>query len=215
MSRARRALSWTCALAGLALVGHGLYLPAKALLAQVLLERAWERVREGDDDARPWSWADATPIARLHAPRLGVDVIALSDASGRTLAFGPGHIPGTPLPGEDGNVAFAGHRDTHFAFLEQLAPGDVLALETSRGVRRYVVEASAVVDRGDVWVLSGTGQDQLTLVTCWPFDAVVPGGPERYVVRARALDEPTRSVRHDEGRRASVRERQLVAAKAP
>lgn len=214
MSRRRRALFLSCALVGAALVANGLYIPAKALLAQVLLERAFARALAGDEGVRPWSWADTEPVAKLRVPRLDVDVIALSGASGRTLAFGPGHIPGTSAPGTPGNVGFAGHRDTHFAFLEDVRPGDVIELVEPGGLRRYLVEGATVVDEQDVWVLAQTGADRLTLVTCWPFDALVPGGAERFVVHARAVDEARGSVR-DGGDRGLEREGQLLARRAP
>ncbi len=204
MSRRRRAVCALLAVFGAVLVGHGLYIPAKALVAQVLLERAWQRARAGDDDVRPWPWADTAPVARLRAPRLDVETIALAGASGRTLAFGPGHVSGTALPGEPGNIGLAGHRDTHFAFLEDVQPGDVLELEApAGGVTRYRVEHTFVADESSVWVLAPTSDDTLTLITCWPFDAVVPGGPERYIVRARSIG--------DAAPPAGQRERELVA----
>jgi sortase A len=78
-----------------------------------------------------------------------------------------------------------GHRDTQFRFLKDLAPGDELGLVGPDGARhRYVVMDALVVDERDTSVLAETGEARLTLVTCFPFDAVVPGGPLRYVVRA-------------------------------
>jgi sortase A len=163
---------------------------AKADLAQVLVRRAWEKSRAGDADARPWPWADTRPVARLTAPALGVDTFVLAGASGRTLAFGPGHLDGTPEPGERGNAVISGHRDTHFAFLERLAAGDLLWLERRDGRKlRYVVAATRVVDLGDLQVAEDTDDTRLTLVTCYPFHALRPGGPLRYVVVARRAED--------------------------
>ncbi len=158
----------------------------KAELAQRLLLRAWQSGQLGRP-ARPWPWADTEPVARLRVPRLGVDELVLRGASGRTLAFGPGHLDGTALPGEPGNAVVSGHRDTHFAFLRALQDGDLIVVETrDRRQQSYVVERSAIVDRTEVGVAGATRDSRLTLVTCYPFDAIRPGGPLRYVVVARA-----------------------------
>ncbi len=165
--------------------GQGAFIYAKAALAQVLLRAAWAETLDGKRQARPWPWADTWPVARLTVPRLGVDQIVLAGASGRTLAFGPGHVDGTPAPGALGNSVLGGHRDTHFAWLERLAPGDELYLDTSDGGRRrYRVAGSQVVDHRSARIALAAPVPRLTLVTCWPFDALRPGGPMRYVVEA-------------------------------
>jgi sortase A len=169
--------------------GRAAWIEAKAELAQVLVRRAWEKTKAGARDARPWPWADTRPIARLIAPGLGVDTFVLSGASGRTLAFGPGHLDGTPEPGARGNAVISGHRDTHFAFLRRLATGDELVIEGRDGSRqRYTVATTRVVDRHDLWVTADTDDTRLTLVTCYPFYALRPGGPLRYVVVARRVE---------------------------
>lgn len=166
-------------------VAAGAYVHAKALAAQELLAIAWQRTRAGEAVVRPWPHADSWPVARLAVPRLGVRQIVLADASGRSLAFGPGHLPGTALPGAAGNTVLVAHRDTHFAFLRELLPGDEVRIETARGdLRRYRVAASRVTRADDVAVTAGRGEARLTLVTCWPFDALQPGTPWRYVVVA-------------------------------
>jgi len=114
-----------------------------------------------------------------------VDLIVLDGVSGRTLAFGPGHVPGTPRPGRPGNTVLSGHRDTHFRFLARLRHGEQLVLDTlDGGSRRYRVVGGQVVDERAIGVLADTEVSRLTLVTCYPFDAVLPGGPLRYVVTA-------------------------------
>ena len=130
----------------------------------------------------------ATPGGEL------ADLVVLAGASGRALAFGPGHLDGSARPGDDGNVVIAGHRNTHFRALARLAPGDEIVLETVAGgadggvrARRYRVTGAAIVDRGRTDVVADAGEPTLTLVTCWPFDAVVPGGPLRYVVTATGV----------------------------
>jgi sortase A len=167
--------------------GRFCWIEAKAALAQQLMLRAWRESQGGGGDVRPWPWADTFPVARLAVPRLGVEQLVLEGASGRTLAFGPGHLSGTPLPGAPGNAVISGHRDTHFAYLRRLRVGDRILVESRDGrCRGYVVEGARVVDRTEVAIAGDTRDTRLTLVTCYPFDAVRPGGPLRYVVVARA-----------------------------
>jgi len=177
------------AVAGLWQLGGDAWIYAKAALAQVLLEDAWERTRKGGAKARPWPWADTWPVARLRVSRLDVSVIVLEGASGRTLAFGPGHHQGTPLPGRPGNTLISAHRDTHFRFLKDLEPGDDIRVEGTAGTsRRYQVTGTAIVDRREARLAADDDRPRLTLVTCYPFDAVVPGGPLRYLVFAEATE---------------------------
>lgn len=171
--------------AGVWQLGGGVYIHAKAALAQVLLERAWSRTQSAEDEVRPWSWADTWPVARLTAPEHDIDQIVLAGASGASLAFGPGHMDGTATPGSPGNTVIGGHRDTHFAFLEDVAAGDELGIQAADGqVRRYIVVGTRVVDHQDARLFADPGQRRLTLVTCYPFDALIPGGPQRYLVEA-------------------------------
>lgn len=173
------------------LFGQGAWIYAKASVAQVLLQRAWRLTVRGGKTVAPWPRADTWPIARLRAPRLREDVIVLAGASGRSLAFGPGHLDGSARPGEPGNCVISAHRDTQFAFLRRLEIGDVVEMETPEGGRhRYRVFERRVAHKRQVGFLENTPDPTLTLVTCYPFDAVAPGGPLRYVVRARQEGAP-------------------------
>ena len=168
-------------------LGHGIWIHAKAQLAQYLLQRAWERTLRGEAGAKPWPWADTSPVARLKVPAHGVDLIVLSGVSGRTLAFGPGYAPGGADVGAAGTAIVTGHRDTHFRFLERLRPADEIILEAPGGApARFRVEATAVVDSRTAVIRADPRASSLVLMTCYPFDALVPGGPLRYVVSARA-----------------------------
>jgi sortase A len=168
-------------------LGQGGYIYAKAVLAQVLLRQAWAAAREGDERVRPWPWADTYPVARLLSPHRNVDLIVLEGATGNSTAFAPGHVLGTPLPGAPGNVALAAHRDTHFRFLRDVQRGEELLLELPDGsVQRYAVQTLSIVDERDTRLLETPGS-WLTLVTCYPFDAIVPGGPLRFVVQAKPV----------------------------
>lgn len=167
---------------GTVLFGDGAYIHAKAWLAQVLLERAFDRSVANGEVVKPWSWADTWPVARIEVKRIGASVIALEGVSGQALAFGPGHIPQTADAGERGIAVYAGHRDTHFRFLPNVAIGDVIEITRRDGRRfRYRADASAVV-RFDESGIGPTAQNlEIALTTCWPFDAVT-SGPERYVL---------------------------------
>lgn len=205
-------------LGGLGFVAAGLATPAKAALGQYLLERAWEasvaaaQNAESASDAevsnvevskvevsnvegaagaalaRPWSWADMAPVARLSFPRLGEERLVLDKASREGLAWGPGHVSGTAPLGAPGLSAAAAHRDTHFGLLQDVEIGDVIELETvDGGVARYEVKHTAVVDVRE-WRFPAVfeGPDVLALATCFPFNQLTPG-PERFVLFADRL----------------------------
>jgi len=173
------------AIAGAACLGEGAWIHAKAHLARRLIERAWQRALAGEPAPKPWPWADTWPVARLDVPSHGISLFVLAGSSGRTLAFGPGHEQGTPAPGTRGNSVIGGHRDTHLGFLEKIKPGDSIRIQRPDGARvEYRVTQLDVLDKRDTWVTRNDGATRLTLVTCWPFDALRAGGPERYVVIA-------------------------------
>ncbi len=169
-------------------LGHAGYIEAKAWLAQYLLQQAWAETLAGSSQVKPWPWADTWPVARMRVRRLGVDRIVLSDASGRSMAFGPGYVVGTTQLGRGGNSAISGHRDTHFRFLKELHSGDRLELTLKDGkVQSYQITDASIHHKSETWLLADSGDERLTLITCYPFNAIVPGGPMRYVVQAKAV----------------------------
>lgn len=176
----------------LALAGFGTWqvasagwIHAKAVLAQHLIASAWEVARDGGPARRPWPWADMRPVARLVVPARGLELYVLDSATPRALAFGPAHVGGTAAPGSSGNVVLVAHRDTHFAFLRDLALDDAIEIESVRSVTmRYRVRELTIVDQGESRVLDPADSAQLTLITCYPFDAVQHGTRLRYVVIA-------------------------------
>ena len=175
------------AIGGALSFGEGLYIYAKAELAQVLLQSAWDRARTTGTAVKPWPWADTHPVARLTAPAQHADVLVLAGASGRTLAFGPGHLDGSAQPGDPGNAVITAHRDTHFRFLSRMSPGDELFVERADGGKRHFrIRASYVADYRELRLPRNPPVPTLTLVTCFPFDTLNPGGPLRYVVVAEA-----------------------------
>jgi sortase A len=169
---------------GLWQLGSALFIPAKAAVAQVLLHRAWDRTLAGEDHAKPWPWADTWPVARLKLPSVDADLIVLAGASGHALAFGPGHVAGTAAPGQHGLSMIGGHRDTHMKVLAGLKPGSRVEIQRPDGkTLTYRVDAISIADaRHPRAVPEDT--DGLVLVTCYPFDALIPGGPLRYLVHA-------------------------------
>ena len=175
------------ALIGLVLLGDGAYIHAKAWLAQVLLERAFDRSVATGEAVKPWSWADTWPVARIEVKRIGASAIVLEGTSGQALAFGPGHVHQTADAGERGIAVYAAHRVTHFRFLRNVAIGDVIDVTRHDGQHfRYRADSSAVV-RFDASGIEATTQGfELILATCWPFDAVTPG-PERYILHATLI----------------------------
>lgn len=186
--RVRVAVMLAAAIIGLACIAQSGWIYAKALVAQELLGRAWERSQAGDRDAQPWWWADTHPIAKLTLGRESRELLVLEGSSGRNLAFGPAHDPASALPGERGNSVIDGHRDTHFSILKELAVGDRLSVELPTGRKvSFVVVAVQVADSRTERISLDSDIPRLTLVTCYPFDALRPGGPLRYIVTADSV----------------------------
>jgi sortase A len=127
-----------------------------------------------------------SPLGRLEISSVGIVAMVMEGVDGRTLRHAVGHIPGTPLPGQPGNVALAGHRDTFFRALRNIHTGDEITLTTLHGPYRYGVEWTKVVEPGDTKVLEATPDDSLTLVACYPFYFVGPA-PQRFIVRAQRI----------------------------
>lgn len=184
--RWRRAVVAALIALGAALLAAGFWMPAKAEVAQHLLNRAWNRAAAGDTAAKPWPWADTQPVARLALPGGGEPLTVLAGASGRNLAFAPALMDGSAALGLPGVSVIAGHRDTHFRPLATLAIGDELKVERPDGSTfTYEVAAIDVVDSERAQLRLDADESVVVLVTCWPFDAVTVGGSWRYVVTAR------------------------------
>ncbi len=160
------------------------WVPAKAALGQYLLERSWQARQAGEVAPKPWPWADTAPVGVLEIPRLGLRQLVLEGASGRNLAWGPATL--TPVSGKD--VILSGHRDTHFTALRDLESGDRLTLWDGARLRAYRVAWMDIVDSRYQELATRQDRDQLTLVTCYPFDAPTAGGPLRLVVTAVPID---------------------------
>jgi sortase A len=125
-------------------------------------------------------------IGRINIPRLALSVIVMEGTSSKTLRRAAGHIAGTALPGQPGNVGISGHRDTFFRPLKNIEPNDTIMLTTTAGEYRYRVLSTTIVEPDDVTVLDPGDKDTLTLVTCYPFYFVGPA-PKRFIVRAERV----------------------------
>ena len=128
------------------------------------------------------------PLAILRIPKINLEVAVLLGTSELVLNRGVGHITGTPLPGESGNIGIAGHRDGYFRGLKDVVEGDSLELETLTDKETYAITGIFLVDPPDVWVLEPTENQAITLVTCYPF-YYVGSAPQRYIVRAERLPQ--------------------------
>ena len=184
----RLAAAFALALAGLVLFGQGAYIQAKALVAQVLLERAFNETIVSNREVKPCSWADTWPVARIEVKRLHASAIVLAGSSGQALAFGPGHVELTPDAGERGVAVYSAHRDTHFSFLRDVAIGDEIEITRSDGSKfRYRADSSSVVRFDASGINPLAGGYELVLSTCWPFDALT-SGPDRYLLHATMME---------------------------
>lgn len=194
-------LAFIMVLAGVSLFAKGGYMQAKAHFAQFLVANAWERTLAQGGQHKPWSWADTYPVARLfleddtpaaaslwQSDNSRKSLYVLAGAVGRTLAFGPGMLLSGARPGETGNTVIAGHRDTHFAALEHMKPGQMLEMQIPTGESlSYEVFDAAIYHESDAWLMADTDTAILTLITCYPFDALFANTPHRFVVRARRI----------------------------
>jgi sortase A len=182
VNRGYRLLMACLVAAGFWQIGQAGYLYLKAGLAQHLLQRAWTRTLQTGAGQRPWPWADTWPVARLRWQAGGIDLFVLADASGRSLAFGPGVVNGAELRHGTGNRVIAGHRDSHFQFLGRLNRGDVLQFQNADGEwNDYRLLETAVVDSRKEVLIPNCEGSCLTLVTCFPFNAIRAGGPLRFL----------------------------------
>ena len=125
-------------------------------------------------------------IGRIQIKRLGISVVLLEGTSNKTLRRAVGHIAGTALPGQSGNVGIAGHRDTFFRPLRKVQADDLITLITPGGEYRYRVVSTKIVSPESVEILNSDGHEILTLVTCYPF-YFLGSAPERFVVRAERI----------------------------
>jgi sortase A len=173
--------------ASFAFFGNSITIYAKAQVAQILLERAFSQTLLTGRSVKAWSWADTYPVAKIRIERIGAEAIVLQGASGEALAFGPALLNETSRPGERGTSVIAAHRDTHFAFLQNVKVGDLITVTRDDGLEFiYRVTTMRIVD----WNKSGIDAHEsgfnLVLSTCYPFAAITHGN-QRYLVEAELV----------------------------
>jgi sortase A len=154
---------------------------------QAMAERSFEKQTQVDAKSgvspHNTSPKEGDILGRIEIPRLGMKVVILEGTTSQTLRLGVGHIEGTALPGEAGNVALAGHRDTFFRGLKDIRASDEIQVQSATGIARYEVDTVRVVAPDDIEVLAPSAGAAITLVTCYPFHFIGPA-PERFVVHA-------------------------------
>ena len=155
---------------------------------QQALSRELERSQRLEAAASPASprLAPRALVGRIEVARLKLSALAREGVDTSTLRGAVGHVPGTALPGDRGNAAFAAHRDTFFRPLKDVREGDEVSIATPSGIHRYVVTGTRVVEPSNVEVLRSSTDATLTLVTCYPFD-YVGSAPKRFIVSARLV----------------------------
>lgn len=142
--------------------------------------------RSATTTPRSVSTASGGLIGRIEVRRLGISVMVMEGTSSKTLRRAAGHIPGTALPGERGNVGISAHRDSFFRPLRNIQENDIITLTTVLGEYMYRVVSTKIVSPNDVAVLASNGSEVLTLVTCYPF-YFVGTAPDRFIVRAERV----------------------------
>ena len=172
------------------LFGGGVYIYAKANLAQYLIAKAWQLSLQDHAKHRPWPWADTHPVAELKINNKSWYVLA--NANGRNLAFAPTHLSSTALPGNTGNSVVVGHRDTQFNSLKHLQIGDVIEVKNLQRTQAYRVTTLRIAEASQLkyWQTDSAEtfeQASLTLITCYPFDSILPNPSYRFIVSAVAI----------------------------
>lgn len=168
---------------------------ALGAIAQDEARRAWDEkaARSAVDAARAASVRDpgrgqlpeGAPVARLVIPRIGLDEIVLEGVNDDALNGGPGHYPGSPLPGETGNAVISAHRDRHFRRLGELAVGDTIRTQSGSTTAAWIIVAKRVIDKNTPALFPSSGP-RLTLTTCWPI-RYLGTAPERLILTAKPV----------------------------
>lgn len=169
-------------------LGSGVWVMAKAVLAQYLIADAWQLTISEQQPQLPWPWADTWPVARLQWAEQNIDLYVLEGANGSSLAFGPGHLQQTSLPGDASGAGsiISGHRDTHFKFLSKIKTGHRVRLQGQDGRwHEYKITGNRVDNIKQQRLVA---DQDLQLLTCYPFNAIQAGGDLRYVVSAQKVD---------------------------
>ncbi len=158
----------------------------KGVLAQHLLHNAWFKQKTTGKAQKAWDWSESTPTGKLLIPSIDLSHVILDNSKNEALAFGPGHIKGTALPGEPGNIGIAGHRDSFFKRLEDVDEGEFIGIEHDEGLQIFQVSQIEIIEPSDTHWFDATNFNCLTLVTCYPFQ-FDGNAPQRFIVRANSV----------------------------
>lgn len=198
-----RALATTLCVGGLLLLGYAGFRYAGGTLRADALRQQWEeqQARAAVADARANASSETVsalarvaagaPVARLQIPRIRLDEIVVEGVGDDELNAGPGHLPGSPLPGARGNAVISAHRDRHFSRLDELQLGDTIRTETDQSSNSWVIVGRRVVAK-DTPALFAANQPLLTLTTCWPV-RYFGDAPDRLILSAKPVASGTRS----------------------
>ncbi len=169
------------------LFANGSWIHIKANLAYSLIDSAWNKSQQEQNNHKPWPWADTWPVAKLSFAE-SENLLVMSGTHGEALAFGPGYDTSSSVPGEAGPVIIAGHRDTHFKQIRNIQNGDIISLEDQhKKIHQYQVSELTVVDSRVSKEITARDDEHLILITCYPFFTLNAGGPLRYVVVANKV----------------------------
>lgn len=185
---------WSIVAIGLGLIAvmvivMSLWMPTKALLAEHLIERSWQHYLKEQVMKPPWPWADTVAVAKLQVPRLEQSLVLLKGIDPTSLAFSAGVMHQFSTFDGLSPIVAAGHRDTHFAFLEYIQLADIISLTNAQGkTLLYQVEALVIADSKEENLSLDINITHLFLITCYPFNTLEAGGDLRYVVKAKRLN---------------------------
>ena len=165
----------------------------KARVAQILLQYAWHKTIKTGEDQRPWESFDGTPILRLMIPDYEVDQIVLKGTTGQALAFGPAFHEESLLPGKGGTTVLSSHRDSHGIYIKKIQIGDIISLQDRYNQwYAFQVDDFMIIDVTKNSISTLNSEDNLLIITCYPFNAINSGTSLRYVVSAsQKLDART------------------------
>jgi sortase A len=175
-----RVLQYVCLVAGLLAVGYVGFVTWEAHMFQAT------KIQEFDQpaDTTPGPPPIGAAFAEIEIPRVRLQAVVVQGDSDKLLRLAVGHIPTTALPGESGNMVFAGHRDSFFRALRSVRKGDQIVVDTHGGSYGYEVKSTSIVEPTDLSVLrSINGRRELTLITCYPF-SWIGTAPQRFIVQA-------------------------------
>ncbi len=186
LKRILRGVQFLFLAAAVLLLGYYGFVTVDAWAFEQRESRVLVRLLQNQVTQGPPAIAASGLIGRIDIERLGVSLIVVEGISAKILRRAAGHIPGTPLPGQSGNVGISAHRDTFFRPLRNIKQNDVITLTTLQGAYRYRVISTKIVGPNDVAVLEPSAREVLTLVTCYPF-YFVGSAPDRFIVRAERV----------------------------